>query len=301
MFGWLKSGLKKTSGKIVTGISAVFTGKKLDKNSLNDLEDILVMADVGYDTAHELVTGMAKNRYDKAITDIEVREILADNIAAILSKCEGEIVFDGLPKPFVILMVGVNGSGKTTTIGKLAKMFKGMRMSVGVVAADTFRAAAVEQLKVWADRTDAVFYSAKTGADASGLVYDSLNKAKEDVIFIDTAGRLQNRKDLMDELKKIVRVIKKIRPDAPHLTMQVIDATVGQNAHSQIETFKEMVNVNALTVTKLDGTAKGGVLVALCEKQKVPVYFIGAGEDITDMKPFNAKDYAKGIMGFDDD
>ncbi|OPZ77018.1 MAG: Signal recognition particle receptor FtsY [Alphaproteobacteria bacterium ADurb.Bin438] len=262
------------------------------------------MADVGYDTASSLVMKLAKKRYEKEVSDKEVREIIASDISEILDHCEGVVDFDNLPKPFVILMVGVNGSGKTTTIGKLARMFKDKGLTVSMVAGDTFRAAAVEQLSVWAKRTDAFFLSGKIGADASGLVFESLNTAleeKHDVVLIDTAGRLHNRKDLMLELQKVVRVIKKVMPFAPHLTLQVIDATVGQNAHSQIQNFKEMVDVNGLVVTKLDGTAKGGVLVSISEKQKVPTYFIGAGEKITDMKPFNAKDYAKGIMGIDEE
>lgn len=301
--GWfskLKAGLSKSTTKLVSGITDVFTKRKLDDEALEELEDTLIAGDLGPATAAKLTAALAKNRYDKEISGEEVREILASEIAKILIPVAKPLEINPSLQPHVVLVVGVNGSGKTTTIGKLAKNYTDQGKKVMLAAGDTFRAAAVEQLKIWGDRTGATVIARDTGADAAGLAYDAIEKAQAenaDILLIDTAGRLQNKKDLMAELEKVIRVIKKLLPDAPHDTVMVLDATVGQNAHSQVEIFKETVGVTGLAVTKLDGTAKGGVLVALAEKFGLPVHVIGVGEQADDMKPFEAQDYANSLMG----
>ena len=303
MAGWferIKQSLSRTAAPLVSGIENLLTKRKLDKDTHNDIEDLLIMADVGTKTAAALTAELAKEKFDKEVSAEEVRTFFADKIADKLAPYARELKIDPAKKPFVILMAGVNGAGKTTTIGKMAQQLKDKGLKVSFAAADTFRAAAVEQLKVWGERTGCPVVSKPTGADAAGLVFDALTQARQngdDVLFIDTAGRLQNRSELMDELQKIIRIIKKQIPDAPHACLQVLDATVGQNAHSQVKIFSETIPVTGLILTKLDGTAKGGVLVALAEEFKLPVHLIGVGEQIDDLRPFEARDYAKSLMG----
>jgi fused signal recognition particle receptor len=299
--GWfqrLKAGLTRTSTKITGSITGIFTKKKLDRALLDELEEALIAADLGPATAARLTEALAKDRFDKEITEHEVREIFAAEIAAILKPVAQPLTLSAR-KPHVVLVIGVNGSGKTTTIGKLAQSFKRAGKTVMLAAGDTFRAAAVEQLKIWGERAGVKVIARETGADAAGLAYDALVAAKAegaDLLLIDTAGRLQNKTDLMAELQKILRVIRKLDPEAPHSTLLVLDATTGQNAHSQVEIFKAMCNVSGLIVTKLDGSAKGGVLVALAEKFKLPVHAVGVGETAEDLRPFDAEVFAKDLM-----
>ena len=301
--GWLsrlREGLSKSTRKVAESITSLFTKKKLDQQTLDDLEDVLIQADLGVTVAGRLVAKLSKERFGKEVTDEEVRAAFADDIAEILQPVAVPLTIDAARKPHVVLVVGVNGSGKTTTIAKLAGLYKGEGRSVMLAAGDTFRAAAVEQLKVWGDRAGVPVVSKQTGADAAGLAYEALEQAraeKTDVLLIDTAGRLHNKTNLMEELAKIVRVIRKLDPEAPHSCLLVLDATTGQNAHAQVETFKTMSPVDALVVTKLDGSAKGGVLVALAEKFKLPVVAIGVGEGIDDLQPFEARAFARGLMG----
>ncbi len=303
MTGWLeriKQGLSRTAAPLVSGIGGLLTKRRLDKDTLQDIEDLLIMADVGTKTAAAMTAELAKDKFDKETTDEEVRAFFADKIAQKLEPFAKPLVVDPDKKPFVVLMVGVNGAGKTTTIGKMAQQMKEKGLKISFAAADTFRAAAVEQLKVWGERTGCPVVSKPAGADAAGLVFDALAAAKkngDDVLFIDTAGRLQNKSELMEELQKIVRIIKKQIPDAPHACLQVLDATVGQNAHSQVKLFSQAVPVTGLILTKLDGTAKGGVAVALADEFKLPLHLIGVGEQITDLHPFKARDYAASLMG----
>jgi fused signal recognition particle receptor len=301
--GWLsrlREGLSKSTKKVAESITGLFTKKKLDQQTLDDLEDVLIQADLGVTVAGRLVAKLGKERFGKEVTDEEVRAAFADDIAEILQPVAVPLTIDAARKPHVVLVVGVNGSGKTTTIAKLAGLYKGEGRSVMLAAGDTFRAAAVEQLKVWGDRAGVPVVSKQTGADAAGLAYEALERAraeKTDVLLIDTAGRLHNKTNLMEELAKIVRVIRKLDPEAPHSCLLVLDATTGQNAHAQVETFKAMSPVDALVLTKLDGSAKGGVLVALAEKFKLPVVAIGVGEGIDDLRPFEARAFARGLMG----
>ena len=301
--GWLsrlREGLSKSTKKVAESITGLFTKKKLDQQTLDDLEDALIQADLGVTVASRLVAKLGKERFGKEVTDEEVRAAFADDIAEILQPVAVPLSIDPARKPHVVLVIGVNGSGKTTTIAKLAGLYKGEGRSVILAAGDTFRAAAVEQLKVWGDRAGVPVVSKPTGADAAGLAYEALERAraeKTDVLLIDTAGRLHNKTNLMEELAKIVRVIRKLDPEAPHSCLLVLDATTGQNAHAQVETFKTMSPVDALVLTKLDGSAKGGVLVALAEKFKLPVVAIGVGEGIDDLRPFEARAFARGLMG----
>ena len=301
--GWLsrlRDGLAKSTKRVTESITGLFTKKKLDQETLNELEDALIQADLGVTVAARLVEKLGKERFGKEVTDEEVRAAFADDIAEILQPVAVPLAIDAARKPHVALVVGVNGSGKTTTIAKLASLYRGEGRSVMLAAGDTFRAAAVEQLKVWGDRAGVPVISKPTGADAAGLAYEALERAraeKTDVLLIDTAGRLHNKANLMEELAKIVRVIRKLDPDAPHSCLLVLDATTGQNAHAQVETFKTMSPVDALVLTKLDGSAKGGVLVALAEKFKLPVVAIGVGEGIDDLRPFEARAVARGLMG----
>ncbi len=299
-FNKIKEGLSRTASPIVSSLSNLVTKKKLDKETLNEIEEILILSDVGAKTAQQLVKELEKEKFDKEVDALEVRTFFADKIKEKLEPYAKPLEIDKTQKPFVILMVGVNGAGKTTTIGKLAHQLKDKGLKVRFAAADTFRAAAVEQLKIWAERTNCPIVSKPTGADPASLVFDAIKEAKEqndDVLFIDTAGRLQNKQELMEELKKIVRIIQKQIPQAPHACLQVLDATVGQNAHSQVKLFSEIIPVSGLIVTKLDGTAKAGVLVALAEAFHLPINFIGVGEKIDDLQPFEAKDYASSLMG----
>ena len=296
----LREGLAKSTKRVTEGITGLFTKKKLDKTTLDDLEDALIQADLGVSVAARLVEKLGRERFGREVTDEEVRSAFADDIAEILQPVARPLVIDPSHKPHVVLVVGVNGSGKTTTIAKLAHLFKGEGKKVMLAAGDTFRAAAVEQLKVWGERAQVPVIAKQTGADAAGLAFEALEKARAegcDVLLIDTAGRLHNKTNLMEELAKIVRVIRKLDASAPHSCLLVLDATVGQNAHAQVETFKTMSPVDALVVTKLDGSAKGGVLVALAEKFKLPVVAIGVGEGIDDLRPFEARAFARGLMG----
>lgn len=300
-FARLKSGLSLSSGKLTEGITGIFTKRKLDQNALDELEELLITADLGPATAAKLTAAVAKNRFDKEVTGDEIRAALADEIEKILAPVEKPL-FTVDAKPFVILMVGVNGTGKTTTIGKLGQQFTREGKKVMLAAGDTFRAAAVAQLKVWGQRIGCPVVTKDEGADAAALAYEALDRAEAegaDILMIDTAGRLQNKANLMEELSKIVRVIRKKNDAAPHAILLVLDATVGQNAHSQLELFKEMVAITGLIVTKLDGTAKGGVLVSLAERFQMPVHAIGIGEGIDDLRPFTAADYARAIVGLD--
>lgn len=301
--GWLsrlRSGLSKSTQRVTESITSLFTKKKLDQKTLDDLEEVLIQADLGVSVAARLVAKLGKERFGKEVTDEEVRAAFADDIAEILQPVALPLVLDAARKPHVVLVVGVNGSGKTTTIAKMANLHKREGRKVMLAAGDTFRAAAVEQLKVWGERAGVPVISRDTGADAAGLAFEALERAKAegcDVLLIDTAGRLHNKTNLMDELAKIVRVIRKLDPEAPHSCLLVLDATTGQNAHAQVETFKALSPVDALVVTKLDGSAKGGVLVALAEKFKLPVVAIGVGEGIDDLRPFEARAFARGLMG----
>ncbi|TCR60354.1 signal recognition particle-docking protein FtsY [Bosea sp. BK604] len=296
----LTEGLSRTSSALATGISDLFTKRKLDADTLEDLEDILIQADLGIATSARIAKAVGEGRYDKQIEPEEVKTILAREVESILTPVAIPLAIDATKKPFVILMVGVNGSGKTTTIGKLAAKFRAEGKSVMLAAGDTFRAAAIEQLKVWGQRTGAEVVSGQQGADAAGLAFEALQKAKADgtdILLIDTAGRLQNKTGLMDELAKVVRVIRKLDPEAPHVALLVLDATVGQNAISQVEAFQETAGVTGLVMTKLDGTARGGILVALAAKFGLPVHFIGVGESVDDLEPFSARDFARAVAG----
>jgi len=303
--GWLsrlKGGLSRSSEKITGSITGLFTKRKLDQAALDELEEVLIAGDLGVSTAMRLSQSLADKRFDQEITPDEIRAHLADDIAGILDPVARPLEIDASHKPFVVLVCGVNGSGKTTTIGKLAKQFKESGKSVMIAAGDTFRAAAVEQLQVWGERAGAPVVTGPPGGDAAGLAFGALERAEAegaDVLMIDTAGRLQNRKDLMAKLEKIVRVVKKLDSTAPHATLLVMDATIGQNAHSQVETFKQMVAVSGLVMTKLDGSAKGGVVVALAEKFQLPVHAVGVGEGIDDLRPFEARAFARSLMGLE--
>jgi len=295
----ISDGLKKSTSRMSENITAVFNKRKLDEEALEDLEDLLIQADFGIGTATKVTALLAKDKFDKEVTDMEIKVALADVVAEILTPLEKPLELVGA-KPEIMLFVGVNGSGKTTTLGKIAKRMADKDKKVLIVAGDTFRAAADEQLKVWGDRAGAPVMSGKKGADAAGLVFDAIERAKRedyDVLMIDTAGRLQNRTELMDELAKIVRVIKKQDQTAPHHSLLVLDATVGQNALLQTEAFQETAGITGLIMTKLDGTAKGGVLVALSDKFKIPIHAIGIGERIEDLENFSAPVFAAALSG----
>ncbi len=296
----LKAGLSKTSSNITEGITGIFTKRKLDAEALEQLETALIQADVGSAAAARIVAAFGKNRLDKEISEEEIRQALAAEMAKLLEPVAKPLTIDANHKPFVVLVVGVNGNGKTTTIGKFARWLKAEGKTVMLAAADTFRAAAVEQLKVWADRNACPFIAGAENADAASVAYRAIEEARAqkcDVLLVDSAGRLHNKSNLMAELQKIIKVMKKVDETAPHAVIQVLDATTGQNAISQVDVFKTMVNVTGLVVTKLDGTAKGGVLVALAEKFKLPVHAIGVGEGIEDLQPFTAQDYARNLVG----
>ena len=296
----LKAGLSRSSSAIGQGISDIFTTRKLDAAALEELEDVLIRADLGVAAAARISEAVGKGRYDKEVDPAEVKEILAREIERTLAPIARPLVVDETKKPFVVLVVGVNGSGKTTTIAKLALKLTGEGKKVMLAAGDTFRAAAIEQLQVWGDRLGAPVVARAAGADAAGLAFDALTEARAsgaDVVLVDTAGRLQNRAELMAELEKIVRVMKKVDPQAPHATLLVLDATVGQNALSQVEIFGRTADVTGLVMTKLDGTARGGILVAIADRFALPCHFIGVGETAEDLEPFAAKDFADAIAG----
>lgn len=299
--GWLdrlKAGLAKTSSRLTDGIAGLVTKRKLDQETLDELEEVLIGADLGIETAARITAVLAKGRFDKTVSDAEVREILAEEVARILEPLARPLAIDDTLKPHVILVLGVNGSGKTTTIGKLAARFAREGRRVMLAAGDTFRAAAIDQLKVWGERANAPVIARAVGSDASGLVFEALKEAKAggfDVLLVDTAGRLQNKESLMAELEKIVRVMKKLDPAAPHDVVLVLDATTGQNALQQVEVFRERAGVTGLVMTKLDGTARGGILVAIAARHGLPVHAIGVGEGVDDLQSFSAKDYARAI------
>jgi len=301
--GWLtrlRSGLQRSSAKLGEGITGVFTKRQLDDEALHQLEELLIAADLGPATAAHLVADFGKPRFGKDVTDAEVKTALAEQIAAILRPVAAPLDIDRNKKPFVILVVGVNGTGKTTTIGKFAQNYTEHGLSVTLAAGDTFRAAAISQLQIWGERVGAKVIAGEPGSDAAALAYRAFEAARadgSDILMIDTAGRLHNKKDLMQELAKIVRVIKKLDPEAPHATILTLDATTGQNAHAQVEAFRDMTQVTGLVVTKLDGSAKGGVIVALADKFKLPIYAIGVGEQAEDLQPFRAEDFAKSLIG----
>ncbi|ACL59282.1 signal recognition particle-docking protein FtsY [Methylobacterium nodulans] len=305
--GWwsrLTGGLRRTSSALSERVTGLFTKRKLDATTLEELEDALIQADFGVETAMRISEAVGKGRYEKGIAPDEVRAILATEVERALEPVARPLALDPGAKPFVLLMVGVNGAGKTTTIGKLAQKFRAQGRSVMLAAGDTFRAAAIEQLKVWGERTGAPVVTRPQGADAAGLAFDALQAAREsgtDVLMIDTAGRLQNKAGLMAELEKIVRVIRKLDESAPHAVLLVLDATVGQNAISQVELFQKTAGVTGLVMTKLDGTARGGILVALAAKFGLPVHFIGVGEGVDDLEPFTARDFARAIAGLEKD
>lgn len=296
----LRAGLSRSANALADNLTGLFNKKKLDAETVSQLEEALVRADVGTIRASNLAAAVARGRYDTEISEAELKAVLAAQIAFILKPVEQRFAIDSARKPFVILVVGVNGTGKTTTIGKLARKLSREGLRVMLAAGDTFRAAAVEQLEIWGERAGVEVFARGSGADAAGLAFDALAKARAealDVLLIDTAGRLQNKADLMPELTKIVRVLKKIDADAPHSVLLVLDATVGQNAISQLEMFKATVPVTGLVMTKLDGTAKGGILIALADRFELPIPYIGVGEGQDDLQPFNALSFARALTG----
>jgi fused signal recognition particle receptor len=304
--GWfqrLTSGLSRSSKQMTEQLTGAFTKAPLDQAKLDELEEMLIEADLGPHSAARITQRFGEERFGKSIDETEIKEALAQAIGEELSARVG--VFDPLsgPRPYVVLFIGVNGSGKTTTLGKIAADLRGRGAKVLIAAGDTFRAAAVEQLKVWADRAGADFISRPTGSDAAGLAYDALEKARAetyDVLLIDTAGRLQNKQGLMDELHKIIRVIHKIDPDAPHETLLVLDATVGRNALAQENIFGNQIGVSGIVMTKLDGTARGGVLVPVAQASDSPIKLIGVGEGIEDLQPFNPRAFARSLVGLEE-
>lgn len=299
--GWfqrLKAGLTKTSAKLSQDIAGIFTKRKLDADTLEELEDLLIQADLGVDTAMRITEALAKGRYNKEIAPDEVRAVLAAEVERVLTPVAKPLRLEGDHRPHVILVVGVNGTGKTTTIGKLAQRFAQEGKKVTLAAGDTFRAAATQQLKIWGERTGAPVVARETGADSAGLAFDALKEARangSEVLLIDTAGRLQNKQALMDELEKVIRVLRKLDPEAPHHVLLVLDATTGQNALNQVEVFKDKAGVTGLVMTKLDGTAKGGILVAISAKFGLPVHAIGVGESVEDLAPFDAGEFARAV------
>jgi fused signal recognition particle receptor len=298
----LSSGLKRTSSSLGTAVADLVTKRKLDRGMLDDIEDVLLRADLGTEVAARIAAAVGVGRYDKSITEDDVKAVVASEVEKVLAPVAKPLAIDQTKKPFVILVVGVNGSGKTTTIGKLAAKLGAEGRKVMLAAGDTFRAAAIEQLKIWGERTKTPVIAGAQGSDSASLAFNALTAAREgdlDVLLVDTAGRLQNRAELMNELEKVVRVIKKVDASAPHAVLLVLDATVGQNALSQVEAFQRTAGVTGLVMTKLDGTARGGILVALAEKHKLPVHFIGVGESIEDLAPFTARDFARAIAGIE--
>lgn len=296
----LKSGLAKTSSKLTQSIGSIITKRKLDDETLEQLEEALIEADMGVQVAAQLIAQLRKERFGKEVDEAEVRAFLAERIAQILAPVAKPLAIDAAHRPHVMLVVGVNGNGKTTTIGKLAARFKAEGKSVMLAAADTFRAAAVEQLQTWGARNEVPVWAADPGADPASVAFRALEAAKAqhvDILMIDTAGRLHNNANLMEELKKIVNVIKKLDVSAPHSVLQVLDATTGQNALSQVEIFQKMINLNCLVVTKLDGTAKGGVVVALAQTFGLPIVAVGVGEAIEDLREFSPEAFSSQLLG----
>jgi len=303
--GWfrrLKDGLVRSSSRLVQGLTDLVTKRRLDQATLDELEELLIGADLGVEPAARIVARLKSQRFGQEVAPEEIKAFLAEAVAEILAPAARPLAVDPARRPHVVLVVGVNGSGKTTTIGKLARHLRAEGHRVMLAAGDTFRAAAVEQLQVWGERAGAPVVTAPQGADAAGLAFTALERARAegaDVLLIDTAGRLQNKAGLMAELEKVVRVVKKLDPTAPHDCLLVLDATIGQNAHAQVETFRAMVGVTGLVMTKLDGTARGGVLVALAERFGLPIHAVGVGEGPDDLRPFTARDFAHGLVGLE--
>jgi fused signal recognition particle receptor len=302
-FSRLKEGLTRSTQKLtegLTGITAVFKKRRLDDAALEELEDVLIGADLGTEVARRVIESFRRSRFGKEVTDDEIKQALAEELGAILEPVARPLRLDPAQRPHVVLVVGVNGTGKTTTIGKLAQNFRDSGKRAVLVAGDTFRAAAVEQLQIWGERVGAPVIAGGANADAAGLAFDALTRAAADgadVLLIDTAGRLHNKAVLMDELRKIIRVLRKQDATAPHSVLLVLDATTGQNAVQQVRVFKEMVDVTGLVVTKLDGSARGGIVVALAETFGLPVHAVGVGEKASDLRPFDAGDFARGLVG----
>ncbi|MBV1887055.1 MAG: signal recognition particle-docking protein FtsY [Parvibaculaceae bacterium] len=299
-FKRMKEGFSRSTKALGDGITGIFTKRKLDADTLQELEDLLIQSDMGVDMAVNITEALAKDRFDKEVSPEEIRTFLADEITKVMTPIAKPLEITPSTKPFILLMVGVNGAGKTTTIGKIASKLRAEGKSVMLAAGDTFRAAAIDQLKVWGERVGASVVSTDVGADAASLAYQAIERARAeniDVLMIDTAGRLQNKTELMDELRKVVRVIKKLEPDAPHACLLVLDATTGQNAINQVEVFKDTAGVTGLVMTKLDGTARGGILVALANRFGLPVHMIGVGEGADDLQTFDAQDYAMALTG----
>jgi len=298
----LSGGLKRTSASIGSAIADIVTKRKLDGATIEELEELLIRSDLGVDVAGRIAAAIGHGRYDNSVSEAEVKAILAAEVEKVLTPVAKPLAIDAAAKPFVILVVGVNGSGKTTTIGKLAARYRAEGRKVVLAAGDTFRAAAIEQLKIWGARSGASVIARAQGSDAASLAFEAVTAAKAqaaDVLIVDTAGRLQNKTELMGELEKIVRVMKKVDAQAPHAVLLVLDATVGQNALSQAAEFTRIAGVTGLVMTKLDGTARGGILVALAAKHALPVHFIGVGEGVDDLAPFAAKDFANAIAGIE--
>ena len=296
----MRAGFRKTSDRLGDNLSGLFTKASLDAQTLDEIEEALIASDLGPATAAKVRERLAREKFEKGLTEEAVRGVVAEELEKILKPVAEPLEIDAFPRPQVILVVGVNGSGKTTTIAKLAHLFEEQDYSVLLAAGDTFRAAAIEQLKIWADRAGVPIIAGAEGSDSSALVYDGVKRATAegiDVLIVDTAGRLQNKKDLMDELAKIRRVLGRLNPKAPHDVVLVLDATTGQNALSQIEVFKEVAGVTGLVMTKLDGTARGGVLVAAAEKYGIPIHAIGVGEGMDDLRPFDPALAARAIAG----
>ncbi|MFZ2079453.1 MAG: signal recognition particle-docking protein FtsY [Xanthobacteraceae bacterium] len=294
----LAAGLKRSSSALGGAIADVVAKRQLDEATIEEIEDALIRADLGTETAGRIATELRYGRFNTAITAEEIKEVVATEVEKALAGVAHPLNIDPAKRPFVILVAGVNGSGKTTTIGKLAARLRREGRTVMLAAGDTFRAAAIEQLKIWADRSGAAFMAGEPGADPAGLAFDALAAARArniDALLVDTAGRLQNRSELMGELQKIVRVIKKVDDSAPHAVLLVLDATVGQNALSQVEIFKKDIGVTGLAMTKLDGTARGGILVAIAAKFQMPVHYLGVGEAVDDLAPFSAREFARAI------
>ena len=299
-FSRLKEGLSRSTQKLGEGLTSVFKKRRLDDEALEELEELLIAADLGVDAYKRVIAGFRRTRFGKEVAEDEIRQALADEIAPILEPVARPLELDPALKPHVVLVVGVNGTGKTTTIGKLALQYREQGLSPVLVAGDTFRAAAVEQLQIWGERVGAPVIAGSAGADAAGLAFEALTKAKAqaaDVLLIDTAGRLHNKAALMDELRKIIRVLRKQDETAPHSVLLVLDATTGQNAVQQVRVFKDMVDVTGLVVTKLDGSARGGIVVALAEEFGLPVHAVGVGEKAGDLRPFDAGEFARGLVG----
>ena len=301
-FSRLRAGMARSSARLTEGINTIFNRRRLDEEALNELEELLIASDMGVGIACEVTEALRKTRFNQEVAPEEVRAALAEEVIRLVEPMMKPLRVDPDRKPFVILVVGVNGSGKTTTIAKLAKQYRDAGRDVVLAAGDTFRAAGVEQLQIWGERTGCRVVIRPSGTDAAGLAYDAFEQAHaegSDILLIDTAGRLHNKANLMSELQKIVRVLKKVDPEAPHSVLLVLDATTGQNAHAQAEIFREMVGVTGIVMTKLDGTARGGVLVSLAEKYGIPIHAIGVGETADDLRPFEARAYARTLVGLE--